>query len=42
MAMIQTGAPLYEESLRIWLVREEVDEEEQKEEAKWLGLVMGW
>lgn len=42
MAMIQTGALLYEELLRIPLVQEEVEEVEQKEEARWLGMVMGW
>lgn len=43
MAMIQTGAPLYEELPRIQLVQEEEEEEEeQKEETRWLGSVMGW
>lgn len=40
MAMIQTGALLYEELLRRRVVQEEEEEEEKEpKEAWWLGLV---
>lgn len=44
MAMIQTGAPPYEELPRMWSVQEKEEEKEHEEEeaAKRLESVMGW